>query len=316
MRYIKYCIRTVPAAEDLIVSAMEDIGLHGAEIRDNVPLSAAEKEQIYTYDVDDPVDDNNATVSFYVEEGEDPETTKERMARVLKELSEHTDIGSGEISVEITDDADWLNSWKQYFHRFFIGEDILVIPSWEEADEDEKARARYVLNIDPGTAFGTGTHETTQLAALAIRKYMKEGDKVLDIGTGSGILSILSLMFGAGSVTGIDVDPFTEEAVKMNVEGNDVDASRFEFILGNLLEDEDVERKAGDDADIVVANILPVVLEPLTPIVPRLLKKGGKLIMSGILTTKMDKMCALLEENGFSVIEKTEKGEWGAVIAE
>ncbi|MBQ6735551.1 MAG: 50S ribosomal protein L11 methyltransferase [Lachnospiraceae bacterium] len=363
MQYIKYTIRTIPEAEDMIISELSELGLCGAQIEDHVPLTAAEKEQIYTYDADDPEDDGIAHVSFYAavcEDGRislsgDPEVPaeerressalEEEIREALSLLSAFMDIGDGTLSVSITDDAEWKDKWKQYFRSFRI-DDIFITPSWEaEETLREETAPRYTLRIDPGTAFGTGAHETTQLAIRAVRaetdrRLREAADReascagayperisVLDIGTGSGILSILALMFGADFAVGTDLDVFTKEATAENLAVNGMDSSRFRLVIGNLIDDERTQEEvlrlsagrsspgeeddaAGKGYDIVIANILPVVLTPLTPVVPRFLKKGAVYITSGILREKEEEMRTVLEKAGFETVDVTYQGEW------
>lgn len=325
MKWIRYRIRTVPAAEDLIVSEMSQIGLIGAEIEDKVPLTAAEKEQIYTYDAEDPVDDGIAFVSFY----SDRDDLKEKIARILSELSAFTDTGDATIDVSIRDDAEWKDRWKQYFQSFMI-DDVLVKPSWEEASESVE-HARHTLYIDPGCAFGTGAHETTQLAIRSVRRAvdrcLQRGHTpvVLDVGTGSGVLAILALMFGARFVSAVDVDPFTREAVETNLSANGMDKESLSYFLGDLITDgglrtrikEEAARRADADGyDIIVCNILPVVLKPLVPALSAFLSEGGVLILSGILAEKKEEMEEVLSEAGWRTTECTAQGEWISLCAE
>lgn len=232
MKWKKFKIKTVTEAEDIIISTLYDIGLEGAQIEDKVPLTAAEKEQMFV-DIlpDGPEDDGIAWLSFFVEETEDGrlqvngEDTDEKavMASARKELEElraFCDIGEGSIEVEETEDIDWINNWKQYFHQFYI-DDLLVIPSWETVEEEDQGKM--VLHIDPGTAFGTGMHETTQLCIRQLKKYVTPDTVLLDVGTGSGILGILALMFGAQRVVGTDLDICAVEAVRENLESNHID---------------------------------------------------------------------------------------------
>ena len=347
--WVRYRIRTIPEAEDVIIGELTELGLSGAQIEDNVPLTAAEKEQIYTYDADDPVNDGIAYVSFYTELKDDgsvtlygdsadeagltPDALRARMEEALSRIREHMEIGDGTLTVSLMDDAEWKDNWKQFFHRFYV-DDILITPSWEAEIPQEKpagaspdhapdANPGYTLKIDPGCAFGTGAHETTQLAIRAVRKAIEAHPdaSVLDIGTGSGILAILALMFGAEKAVGLDVDAFTEEAVKQNMASNGTDPARFEMRIGNLLEDDALREElkalspAGEGYEIVIANILPVVLMPLTPLVPQLLRAGGVYITSGILCEKEETMRGVLEKEGFRIKEVTRQGEWCAIVS-
>jgi ribosomal protein L11 methyltransferase len=350
MKWMRFRIRTNEESEDIIVSSMMDIGLEGAQIEDNAPLTAADKEQMFTDDLQDaddeetgvdscavvaPGEDGIAYLNFFVEVSDEniltlheydengnevevfrtPDEMKANIKEVLDELREFSDIGDGTISVDITEDVDWINNWKQYFHKFFV-DDVLVIPSWEEPSEKDKERANITLHIDPGTAFGTGMHETTQLCIRALRKYVKGGEEILDIGTGSGVLSILALKFGAGHAVGTDLDPCSEPAVADNKKQNDIEDKDFDLIIGNIIDDKKVQDEVGyGKYDIVVANILPYVLVPLTPIVPGLLKDGGIYITTGIIEAKEDVIVKAHKDAGFEILEVTRQGEWVSVIS-
>ena len=328
MRWMRYRIKTKTEAEDIIISTLYDIGLEGAQIEDKVPLTPLEKEQMFVDILPDSQDDDGvAYLNFFVEleengkvlvEGEEtaPEELKDRIQAELDELKEfNLDIGEGSIELESTEDIDWINNWKQYFHHFYI-DDILVIPSWEEIPEDDKAKM--VLHIDPGTAFGTGMHETTQLCIRQIRKYVTSDTELLDVGTGSGILGILSLMMGAKHVVGTDLDPCAVPAVADNLKNNGVSEEGFDLIIGNIITEKEIQDKAGyEKYDIVVANILADVLVPLTPVIVSQMKKGAVYITSGILNDN-DKECRVKKacaEAGLEVVETTYQGEWCSVTA-
>ena len=325
MKWMKFRIKTITEAEDVIVSTLYDIGLEGAQIEDKVPLTTAEKEQMFV-DIlpDGPADDGIAYLSFFVEEkengllevaGED-KTREQLLAEIREELSglqEFMDIGEGTVSVDETEDIDWINNWKQYFHQFTI-DDILVIPSWEEAEPENEGRL--VLHIDPGTAFGTGMHDTTQLCIRALRKYITKDTVLLDVGTGSGILAILSLMFGAKKAIGTDLDICAVDAVRENKEANGIPEDSFELLIGNIITDKEVQDQVGYECyDIVVANILAEVLVPLTPVIVHQLKKGGIYITSGIIDDKEETVAAAVRAAGLTVLDIQHQGEWVSVVA-
>ncbi len=326
MKWVKFKIKTVTEAEDIIISTLYDIGLEGAQIEDRVPLSAWEKEQMFVDIMPQETDDDGiAYLSFFVEEKEDgslllqeQETTKEEiLASVEKELAElrdFMDIGEGSVTVDETEDIDWINNWKQYFHQFYI-DDILVIPSWEDVKvEDED---RMILHIDPGTAFGTGMHETTQLCIRQLKKYVNSETRLLDVGTGSGILAILSLMFGAKHAVGTDLDPCAVEAVAENCASNGIAPADFEMMIGNIITDRAVQDKVGYGCyDIVVANILADVLVPLTPVIVNQLKDGGIYITSGIIDDKEETVTEAVKAAGLTVLDVTYQGEWVSVTAQ
>ncbi|MCI5586096.1 MAG: 50S ribosomal protein L11 methyltransferase [Lachnospiraceae bacterium] len=316
MKWTKIQIKTITDAEDIIISSLYDLGLEGAQIEDKVPLTPLEKEQMFvdilpTTEEDDGV----ALLSFFVEEGS--EINLEELIGQIKEelesLKEFMDIGEGTISISETEDLDWINNWKQYFHQFTI-DDILVVPSWEEVKEED--RDKMILHIDPGTAFGTGMHETTQLCIRQLRKYITPETVLLDVGTGSGILAILSLMFGAKQAVGTDLDPCAVEAVKENKEANKIEAEAFTMMIGNIITDKEVQDKVGYNRyDIVVANILADVLVPLTPVILNQLKPGGIYITSGIIDDKEETVVEAVKKAGLKVLEVTRQGEWVSVTA-
>lgn len=325
MKWKKFKIKTVTEAEDIIISTLYDIGLEGAQIEDKVPLTAAEKEQMFV-DIlpDGPEDDGIAWLSFFVEETEDGrlqvngEDTDEKavMASVRKELEElraFCDIGEGSIEVEETEDIDWINNWKQYFHQFYI-DDLLVIPSWETVEEEDQGKM--VLHIDPGTAFGTGMHETTQLCIRQLKKYVTPDTVLLDVGTGSGILGILALMFGAQRVVGTDLDICAVEAVRENLESNHIDPENFEMMIGNIITEKEIQDRVGYGCyDIVAANILADVLVALSPVIVNQMKPGGIYITSGIIDDKEAVVVEAVKAAGLEVLEVAYQGEWVGVTA-
>lgn len=333
MKWMKFRIKTITDAEDIIISTLYDLGLEGAQIEDKIPLTAWEKEQMFV-DIlpDHPEDDGIAYLSFFVEEKDhmaegsrypaillnEEETTAEQvLAMVEGELAElrdfNLDIGEGTVTIEETEDIDWINNWKQYFHQFTI-DDVLVIPSWEEVQKEDQDKM--ILHIDPGTAFGTGMHDTTQLCIRQLKKYVNQDTVLLDVGTGSGILSILSLMFGAKKAVGTDLDPCALDAVKDNMEVNHIAANDFTMMIGNIITDKEIQDKVGYECyDIVVANILAEVLQALTPVIVSQLKPGGIYITSGIIHEKEQVVRDAVKEAGLELVEVTYQGEWVSVTA-
>lgn len=325
MKWKKFKIKTVTEAEDIIISTLYDIGLEGAQIEDNVPLTALEKEQMFV-DILPQMqeDDGTAYLSFFVEETEDgkllkngKETDAETILGEVKEELEgiraFMDIGEGSIQIDETEDIDWINNWKQYFKQFYV-DDILIVPSWEEVKEEDKDKM--ILHIDPGTAFGTGMHETTQLVIRQLKKYVKEGAEILDVGTGSGILGIIALKFGAGHVVGTDLDPCAVPAVQENKEANQIPDEAFAMMIGNIIDDKEVQDQVGyEKYDIVAANILADVLVPLTPVIVHQMKKGAYYITSGILDVKEEVVTEAVKNAGLTLVEVTKQGEWVSVTA-
>ena len=319
MEWMKYTINTTEEAEDLVCSMLNDFGIMNVEIEDKAPVSPGENGGYFGDVVPDlGFDDHTAKVSFYQEIPEDdPEFDEDEILRkvgrgLLDLQNMGVPIGSAQIDISTTAQEDWANNWKQYFHQFMV-DDILIIPSWEDAEPEHEASM--VLRIDPGIAFGTGKHESTQLAIRGLRKYLKDGMRVLDIGTGSGILGIVALKSGAGYVLGTDLDVNTLEAIGENIEKNGVDPESFAYVIGNIQDDPAIQEYAGGDYDIVVANIIAEILAGITPVVPNHLKKGGIYITSGILITHAQVVRDAMTAAGFTIIEENEMGEWESIVA-
>lgn len=325
MKWMKFRIKTVVEAEDVIISELYDRGLEGAQIEDKVPLTAMDKEQMFV-DIlpESGEDDGIAFLSFFVEEGDrgslnlggvptDKESVLGKIREALSEVRAFMEIGEGTVEVSETEDLDWINNWKQYFHQFYI-DDLLVIPSWEEVkpeDQDKK-----ILHIDPGTAFGTGMHETTRLCIGQIKKYVTPAARLLDVGTGSGILSIVALMYGAAHAVGTDLDPCAIEAVAQNKASNGIREETFELLIGNIITEKEIQDAVGYGRyDIVAANILADVLVPLTPVAALCLKPGGVYITSGIIEGKEKMVTEAMEAAGLDVLAVDAMGEWRSVTA-
>ena len=316
MKWNKLTVKTTTEAEDIIISTLYDVGLEGAEIEDKVPLTESDKEQMFV-DILPQIepDDGIAYLNFFVEQDgkTDIQQIMEDAKQALEELREFMDIGEGSITLSETEDKDWINNWKEFFHQFYI-DDLLVIPSWEEVPEED--RDKKILHIAPGTAFGTGKHETTQLCIKQLKKYVQPGDEILDVGTGSGILGILALMFGAGHVVGTDLDPCAITAAYENMDVNGIDRGDFDVMIGNLITDKDIQDRVGyEKYDIVMANILAEVLVPLTPVITAQMKPGGIYITSGIISDKESTVCKAVEDAGLTILEVTRQGEWVSVTA-
>lgn len=316
MKWTRIRIKTITDAEDIIISDLYDIGLEGAQIEDKIPLSAREKEQMF---VDIPPqlgeDDGVAYLSFFIEGNLNLniEEIIQKVKNQLKNIKIYCEIGDGSITVDETEDIDWINNWKKYFHQFYI-DDLLVIPSWEKVKEEDKDKT--IFHIDPGTAFGTGKHETTQLCIRQLKKHIRPDTKLLDVGTGSGILAILSLMFGAESAVGTDLDPCAVNAVKENMESNHIDPNKFTMMIGNIITDKEIQDKVGYGCyDIVVANILAEVLVPLTPVIVNQMKEGAVYITSGIIDDKEQLVVDTVKKAGLTVLDVSHQGEWVSVTA-
>lgn len=315
MKWKKYTLKTTTEAEDIISNMMMEAGIEGIEIEDKVPLSERDREQMFVDILPDmPEDDGEAYISFYLEPETDEQAVLDRVKAGLKEIQTWgLSIGEGTLTSSETEDKDWINNWKEYFHQFYV-DDILIKPSWEETKPED--RDKLLIQIDPGTAFGTGMHETTQLCIRQIRKHLTDHTVLLDVGTGSGILSVISLKLGAEKAKGTDLDPCAVDAVRENLEANAIDPGSFELRIGNIIDDQEVQDWAGYECyDIAVANILAEVLVPLTPVILKHLKPGGIYITSGIIDDKEELVVKTVKECGFEVLEVTYQGEWVSVTA-
>ena len=314
MRYNKYTIKTLTEAEDIVISALVDIGIEGVEIEDKVPLTEEEKAQMFVDILPQGSDDDGiAYLSFYLDAEEEQESVLAAVRRELEELKSFLDVGECTITSSETADEDFLNNWKQYFHQFYV-DDILIIPSWEEVKAED--RDKMIIHIDPGTAFGTGMHETTQLCIRQLRKYVTPDTALLDVGTGSGILSVLAYKFGVRSAIGTDLDICAIDAAKNNMEVNGLKDAGFQLLIGNIIDDQRIKDAVGyEKYDIVAANILAEVLVPLTPVIWHQLKPGGIYITSGIIDDKEETVVRALKQAGFEVLEINYQGEWVNVTA-
>ena len=307
MRWNKFRLKTTTEAEDLVSSMLMDLGIEGVEIEDKVPLTQADKEQMFV-DILPQIesDDGIAYLSFYLEEDVDKEEMLAKVRNEFEAMRAYANVGEGTIEESQTEDLDWVNNWKQYFHQFYV-DDILIIPSWEEVKPEDEDKM--IIHIDPGTAFGTGMHETTQLCIRQLKKHVTKETRILDVGCGSGILGMLALKFGAAYSVGTDLDPCAIDATYENMEVNGITRDQYEVMIGNIIDDKEVQDKVGyDKYDIVVANILADVLVPLTPVILNQLKKGGVYITSGIIDDKEDTVVEAVKAAGLEVLEVTYQG--------
>lgn len=315
MKWNRFTIATTTQAEDLISEMLSELGIEGIEIEDNVPLSKEDTMAMFVDILPElPPDEGKAKISFYLEPEEDIETILKRVKEGLEELKDFVEIGEGTITESETEDKDWINNWKQFFKPFTV-DDILIKPTWEKIPEKDKDKI--LVEIDPGTAFGTGLHETTQLCIKQLKKYVKSDTKVLDIGTGSGILSIVALKLGAQEAIGTDLDPNAISAAEENRIANQIEEEKFSVYIGNVIEEEELVERIGERSyDIVTANILADIIIPLQKIIPRFLKAGGIFISSGILDTKEEAVKEAIEKNpNLEIIETTYQDEWVSITA-
>ena len=314
MKWNQFRLKTTTEAEDIVSSMLADLGIEGVQIEDKIPLTQSDKEQMFVDILPDmPEDDGCAYLTFYLDEEVDKHEMLLKVRQELEEMRSYLNVGDCTIEESQTEDVDWVNNWKQYFHQFYI-DDILVIPSWENVEA--KDSDKMVIHIDPGTAFGTGMHETTQLCIRQLKKYVTEDTEILDVGCGSGILGMLALKFGAKHSVGTDLDPCAIDATYENMDNNGISRDQYEVMIGNIIYDKEVQDKVGyEKYDIVAANILADVLVPLTPVIIHQLKKGGIYITSGIIEDKEEVVVEAVKKAGLEVLEVNHQGEWVSVTA-
>ena len=316
MKWRKYTIETTTAAEDFMSGMLMELGIEGIEIEDNVPLTKEDQADMFIDFLPElPPDEGISHVSFYIEDDGSDQTDILKKVKVgLEELRSMVEVGSGVISSSETEDLDWINNWKKYFSSFTI-EDILIKPTWEELKEEDKDK--FLIEIDPGISFGTGKHETTQLCIKQLCKYVRgKQPKVLDVGCGSGILSIVALKLGAREVVGTDLDADCMISTKENMAVNHLPEELGTFYVGNLIDDVELQKTVGiEEYEIVVANILADVIIPMAPVIPDRLKKGGYFITSGIIDFKENEVKEAIEKTGLEIVEINHQGEWVNITA-
>ena len=314
MKWNQFRLKTTTEAEDIVSSMLNDLGIEGVQIEDKIPLTQQDKEQMFVDILPDiPEDDGTAYLTFYLDQDVETVQILGEVRQELEDMRNYVDVGECTIEESETEDVDWVNNWKKYFHQFYI-DDILVIPSWEDVKTEDSDKM--VIHIDPGTAFGTGMHETTQLCIRALRKYTKKDALVLDVGCGSGILGMLALKFGAGHSVGTDLDPCAIDATHENMEVNGIDKDQYEVMIGNIIDDKAVQDQVGyEKYDIVAANILADVLVPLTPVIVHQMKPGAVYITSGIIDDKEEVVVEAVKAAGLTVLEVNHQGEWVSVVA-
>lgn len=332
MKWIKMELKTTTEAVDLVSAMLDELGVEGIEISDFVPLSDEDKQRMFIDILPElPPDDGSAVVSFYLDTDSDIEEWKEKISAGLSELSRFTEVGSGELSVSETEDKDWMNNWKEFFKPFRVDDTIIIKPTWEELTE--KSDGDLVVEIDPGTAFGTGAHETTKLCIGNLKKYLKKGDSVLDVGCGSGILSIISMLLGAGYAAAVDIDPIAVGVTAENAQVNGLPSEvceknesglpvftkktgQIEVTDGNVIGDKALREAVGLGMyDIVVANILADVIIPLSGVVREFMKPEALFISSGIINMKQEAVENALKQNGFEIVEIVNLGDWVSIVA-
>ena len=313
-------IRTTNDVTDYLAGILFDLGFTGIEVTDTVQLSEQEKKAMFIDflpELDES--DKTAVVTCYTEENVDPGQAILQIREELEEYRAFLNPDAVSFETGVTEDTDWINNWKQFFKSFAVDEDIYIKPTWEPMKEEFKDKL--VIEIDPGTAFGTGSHETTRLAIANMKKYLKPGDRLLDIGTGSGILSVIGMKLGAGKAIGTDIDPIAVRVAGENAEANglsvfagavsEVPDGSVAFYTGNMLDDEAFCVPFSEQKyPIVVANILADVIIPLAPVVRRFLLPGGVFVCSGIINLMEEKTKKALTDLGYEILNEERMNDW------
>ncbi len=318
-------ITTTVEAEDYLSSILCDLGFEGIEIQDSMQLSEMDRKRMFI-DIPPELDENDTTavITCYMDEDASPE---EKIALIEAEVADYAafvDFGAMQFEIAETEDKDWINNWKKFFKPFRIGDSIVIKPTWETLDDVKDGDM--VIEIDPGTAFGTGSHETTWLCIENLQKYLREGDSLLDVGCGSGILSIIGKKLGAAYCIGTDIDPIAVDVSKENAEVNHLTLSDTEepgifpgtvsYFAGNVIGDDAfLDKVTLNQYDVVVANILADVIIPLAPVVRKVLKPGGIFISSGIINMKEEEVRAALISAGYTIKEVCYRKDWVSFVA-
>ncbi len=311
MKWLALHIDTSPAGLDPVQTMLSSLGIDGLVIEDEADFRRfLEQNQQYWDYVDEDLDRSMAgkcRVTFYVEDGEAGFTlvaaARIAMAR-LKE--EHPEYAPLIMTMDGVEDADWENNWRAFYKPMEIGERLIVVPDWEAADP----KGRVELRLEPGLAFGTGSHATTRLCLTALEKYVGPGMRIADLGCGSGILSIAALLLGADTAFACDIDEKAADIAYANAALNGVDRGRYTVQAGDVLTDAGLQKELGDGYDIVVANIVADIIIALAPAAGKLLKQDGLFIASGIIDERAAEVRGVLEAQGFTVAEENRSEGW------
>ncbi|MDD6044385.1 MAG: 50S ribosomal protein L11 methyltransferase [Clostridia bacterium] len=319
MKWMEVTVFTTEQGLDAVCARLDMLGINQVMIeqgRDSIEEFLRNTARYWDYaDMDALVASEEPCVKAYIADVADNRATVKAIEESfdeLKRMDVGIDLGSLNTVVRLTDDEDWENNWKIYYKPLEIGERLLIRPSWEQAEDT----GRTVLSLDPGMAFGTGSHHTTRMCLEFLEKTVKDGDDMIDLGCGSGILSIGALLLGAKQALAVDIDPVAEKIAYENAAMNDIYNDRYTVLIGDVLSDTALQdRLCEKKYDVVAANIVASVIIELTKMVPRIIKPEGVYIMSGIIGDRLDEVLAALDENGFEVLEVREGDDWRAVMA-
>ncbi len=319
MEWIEVFVATSQMGLEPVEGVLYQCGLNGLMIHDEADFAEflENPNREWDYVADELVEEKQEQttgITFFLRDnlyGREQLSQIKSALQSVKETEKELDLGSLEVTMKNVAEEDWANNWKKYFKPFPVGDKIMIKPSWEELPAQTD---KIILKIDPGHIFGTGTHETTQLCMELIEKYVKKDDMVLDIGCGSGILSIASLLLDAKEADAVDIDPNAIQIAYENSDRNDIDRSRYHVKAGNILEDKELQASySGKKYDLVAANIVADVIIALTKQVPDYIKDGGVFLCSGIITERKEDVLEALKAAGFAVLDIKEKTSWVAI---
>lgn len=320
MEWLEVTIKTVSSAIELLGDQLTAMGYDSFIVDDTADFESflAENQQYWDY-VDEDLSRKMAHISqirLYMEHNSQ---APEAIAVLKQELEAFrrrnpgTDLGTLEVSLQSLQEEDWENNWKQYYQPISVGDRLLIVPQWLQPENPEN---RIPVILDPGMIFGTGAHASTQMCLKALERTISGGERVIDLGSGSGILSIAALLLGADTSVGVDIDPKAEDVARENAAMNGLTAPRFSAVTGNVIGDPAMMEQLGQQPyDVVLANIVADVIIPLSAVVPHFLKEDGVFICSGILNTRLPEVLSALDRSGLRVVAQNEENDWCCLTA-
>lgn len=319
MEWLELTIKTASGGIELIAAALDLWGYDSFVIDDQAEFQDfLDNNHEYWDYVDENLSrqmEGLSQIRLYVEDGpgamEQVSNLRAQLAS-LQQAYPNADLGSLSVTMENIREEDWENNWKQYYQPINIGERLLVVPKWLHPENPE---GRIPVLLDPGMIFGTGNHASTRMCMKELERLIRGGEQVLDLGSGSGILAITAILLGAAHASGIDIDPKAEDIARENAAINQIDQNRFSALTGNVLGDEEFLTSLGQENDLVLANIVADVIIPLSPVVPRLLKKDGTFVCSGVLNTRLDEVLEALNAAGLQVQKVNQEEDWCQITA-
>lgn len=319
MQWLELTIKTSSAGIDLLAERLTVLGYDSFIIDDQADFNDfLENNRQYWDYVDEELEQRMQGLSqirLYLEDGpaamEQVHTLRDQM-RILREQHPGADLGALEITLENLQDEDWENNWKQYYQPLPIGERLLVVPQWLSPENEE---GRLPVLLDPGMIFGTGAHASTQMCMMALEQAVHGGETVIDLGSGSGILSITALLLGAKSAVGVDIDPKAEDIARENAAINGLGPDRFTAITGDVIGDRAMMDRLEASYDLVLANIVADVIIPLSPVVPHFLKPTSLFLCSGILEQRLPEVRTAIERAGMEILGVRMIEDWCQITA-